>query len=404
MQGEDRLTARSAEALDALVEAGFDPARVAGDLRAEAARAASILSSLNTPVGAGDRALIDVTFARILSRSGRLPVGAGEAALGGDDEAAVDSWIMSGYDSARVPGALRERARRLDAMADAVTSMELDGAESEELITRTLARVDAEADREREDLSIVTAYERRRLTTGVRLADLMSVAAVLLIAGSIVWPVLTSMREQGRRALCQNNLGATAVAMSSYAGSHRDSLPMATASLGGGTWWNVGGDQPQSNSANLYELTRDRYLPLARLACPGNPLAPTAAAAPEARDWRRLEEVSYSYQIMFGREKPRWNGPKAVVLADRSPVVLRAIHGERFDPAADSPNHRSAGQHVLWNDGSVQWMKSPVMENGDNIWLPREVERVVRQLNSPDGAMLRGTETPAAADDTFLGP
>src|SRR5690606_33034858 len=152
----------------------------------------------------------------------------------------------------------------------------------------------------------------RRRGLGVRLADLASVAAVVLIGAGLVLPVLSAVREQARRAACLTNLGSTASAMSSYAHSNRDSLPMATASLGGGHWWDVGSPR-SSNSANLYTLARDGYVTLATLACPGNPSAPTRVPSPDARDWRRLEEISYSYQIMFG-PRPAWNGPHRVVI------------------------------------------------------------------------------------------
>src|SRR5262249_51793433 len=161
--------------------------------------------------------------------------------------------------------------------------------------------------------------------------------AVVLIGCSVIFPILGSMREKQRIRLCMNNLHNTASALDSYARSNRDSLPMATASLGGGKWWDVAPDSMTSNSSNLYTLARESYTPPASRACPGNRGAPTAPANPQARDWRRLEEISYSYQIMFSpAARPNWAaGPRTVVLADRSPVVLRASRGQPFDPFAN---------------------------------------------------------------------
>jgi hypothetical protein len=94
-----------------------------------------------------------------------------------------------------------------------------------------------------------------------------------------------------------------------------------------------------------------------------------------------------------------------VVSADRSPVVLRAVRGQLMDPFANSPNHQGAGQHVLYNDGSAGWLRMPVLEAGDNIWLPRAVEIRLEQMTGRGPIQpLSGTEIPGGADDVFLGP
>jgi len=221
---------------------------------------------------------------------------------------------------------------------------------------------------------------------------------------SVVALALKNISHRGQGASCLNHFRTTASAMSAYAGTHRDQLPMATASLGGGRWWNVDPERPTSNSANLFELARGSYTDVSTLSCPGNRHAPTVMWDENARDWRSIQEVSYSYQIMFGPERPRWTPTqRAVVLTDRSPVVLRAYRGERVDPEANSPNHNGKGQHMLFTDGSAEWARSPVMEDGDNIWLPRAIERVLEGARG--GRIgLEGTETPDSAMDVFVGP
>jgi hypothetical protein len=191
--------------------------------------------------------------------------------------------------------------------------------------------------------------------------------------------------------------------MSAYAGSNRDALPISYASLGGGKWWDVG--KPHSNSANLFTLARAGYSELSSLACPGNPRAVTGPVPKGARDWRSLDEISYSYQIMFGRERPVWNGGvRTVVLADRSPVVPRSVRGEAFDPLANAKNHGGRGQHLLYNDGSAEWARTPVLKNGDNIWLNRALEVRIDFTSSRSIRPLTGTEIPDGADDACLGP
>jgi hypothetical protein len=394
-----------AAALDALVEAGMDEAMVMqrnAALAQRAARIREILGLLDCHTSA-DPALADVTMARILkarreAQHQRQP--AAEPILCPDDEEALDAWVMAGYDAARVPSALRQRARRHQAIATLVRAgrPELD---RELLLDRTLAAVQAQIDKQSEGMVFEAPRPRRG---SLRLADLVSVAAVLLIGSAVLFPVMTAVREQSRRAICHNNLHATAMAMSAYAGSYQDSLPVVTASLGQGRWWDVGRPQ-HSNSANLYTLARTGFTELANLACPGNPVAPTAIIQPDALDWRGLAEISYSYQIMFGPARPGWSsGQRTVVLADRSPVVPRAVRGELIAPFANAPNHGGAGQHVLFNDGAARWLRTPVLDNGDNIWLPRGWEIRIQQMSGRSLDPLSGRELPDAADDAFLGP
>lgn len=402
-----RLSELDEAALEALVEAGFEPSRVIEPLRERAGRVASLLALTRGPVPAMEQALVDVTMARVMRTpapvTSYLDTRDGPARLAPDDDEALDAWVMSGFDTARVPEPFRERARRHESLAGLVTGR-IDHV-GPELADRTLARIQAESDRERRNLDIRTARDRR-MPGGLRLTDLVSVAAALAIGAALVWPVLASFREQARRVQCLANLGNTGRGMETYAASNRDALPLVTASLGGRPWWEVGASDAHSNSANLFSLARSGYVSLASLACPGNPYAPTVVSGPEVRDWRSLEEVSYSYQIMFGRERPMWNAPvRTVVLADRSPVVLRAVRGEPIDPMANAPNHGSQGQHVLFNDGVVEWLRTPVLPGGDNIWLPRAIERRLEEMRRglPAGS-LSGTETPAGVDDAFLGP
>jgi hypothetical protein len=389
--------------IDALFAAALDPDRIGSPGspdRARAGRAVRLLSLLDSDVRPHS-ALADATFARVIQMRRAGDGGLREAPLSIQDQAALDAWVMSGFSASAVSASLRDRARRLDALAGLVTAPAAAqaGIDAPALVEKTLARVQLEIEAQAGRLQLDVRPGRR----GVRLADLVSVAAVLLIGSGILMPILNSVRDQSQRQHCLANLGATAMAFGAYASANRDELPLASASLGTGKWWEVG--QPQhSNSANLFTLVRTGYTPLQNLACPGNPGAATSLPTPDARDWRRLDEVSYSYQIMFGRSRPRWNdGRLTVILADRSPVVPRSIRGEMFNPLANAPNHHGRGQHLLWNDGSSTWAKTPVLATGDNIWLNRAAERVVDVMTGKRLQPLTGTEMPDPGD-VCLGP
>lgn len=417
---QEGLDPADAAALDALVEAGMDVRAASAGPGVDSERVGrlgALLALLECGASPND-SLADVTLVRVMQTrektqaSSRSRVMA-EPLLCSDDQEALDAWVMEGYDAARVPGALRERARRHQRIAELVAGSaaiarsggrwNASPEDTELLVDRTLAAVQADIDKRAEGMVLLETARPRR--SSLRLADIMSVAAVLLIGSAVLFPVMTAVREQGRRTVCSNNLHATAMGMSSYAATYADSLPIATASLGKGRWWDVGRPQ-HSNSANLYTLARTGYAELETLACPGNRAAPTAMLQPDAKDWRRLSEVSYSYQILFGPQRPAWNhGARIVILADRSPVVPRAVRGEMIDPFANALNHGGAGQHVLFNDGAAVWMRTPVLENGDNIWLPRAIEVQIEQMSGRGSIRpLSGTELPTAVDDVFLGP
>lgn len=411
--GQPVLSPADARAVDALFEAGFeaglDLAKAdPGVERARVRRAWSILNLLEVR-SKRDSALVDATLARVMQTQG-AGVGAPDGAMGFEDEAALDAWVMNGFNAERVPGSLRERARRHERLAAMVTQVDAIGGSAESLVERTLSRVQQSIDTDETQMRIET--ERMRLGSGIRLADLISVAAVLLIAAAVIWPVVNNVRDKSRQYACLGNMGRAASAFGLYAGANRDSLPVVNASLGGGTWWNVGDRENRSNSANLFQLTKSGYARLADLACPGNPSAPTGEVRSEATDWRSLDEVSYSYRIMYGQPQARWQptaqslgGNRIVVMTDRSPVVVKSIRGEPVSPLADSMNHRSQGQHILFSDGSSDFFRSPELKNGnsvDNIWLPRFIEQKINELTGKP--VLSGQETPDGADDAFVGP
>jgi hypothetical protein len=249
----------------------------------------------------------------------------------------------------------------------------------------------------------------------LRTADLMTAAALLLIGTAAVGPMVGAMREQSRRVACQGNLQAAGLGFGAYANEFKDAMPMASASIAGSPWWFVGKPE-QSNSANLFTLARTGYSKLDQLACPGNSAACRSDLGPAARDWRNLDEVSYSYQNLFGRpqsrlrgDMPAAGGPVAsghmLVVVDGSPVVRRAVRGQWINPLANSMNHQGKGQNALFSDGAVVWMTSPVLDNGDNIWLPRLLEEALAKRGQPTQAEpINGTEMPATPDDRFVGP
>ncbi|CAG1009591.1 hypothetical protein PHYC_03722 [Phycisphaerales bacterium] len=396
-----RLSGADEAALDALIAAGLDPRRVTG---ADTRRVDRVLSLFNllgfapaSPANVG-AALVDVTMARIL----RAGSHADEAQLSPDDQEALDAFMTVGQRADRVPGPLRDRAERLEklgALATGPTGQRV----SPNLTERTMARIPAR----------VRPQERsfRATLGGFRLTDLVSMAAVVMIAGSVVWPVLSTIRTHQKRGDCGANFASLASAFGLYSNDHRDQLPMATAGLGGANWLEVGSGPGRSNSANLFRLPKLNYASLKTLACPGNGGAACGPCRPDSDDWGCISEVSYSYQNMFGAQRPSWrSGSQSVILADGSPAVRGALSQTRWVPMQNSANHDGKGQWVLLTDGSGGWITSPEV-NGDNIWLTDLQQKIVDDANDrlrPMGMEVRSVKffqtVPESDRDSFLGP
>ncbi len=359
-------------------------------------RAGRLLDLLGASAGPADRALVDLTYLRVM-RASEAP----EAQLESISADGLDAWVQGGFDAANAPASLRDQATQhehLAALCTAPMPGESDGRSAR--IDRTLSTIQEQIDTQSESLRL---DRRRGGLSSLRLSDVISIAAMLLLATAVVLPVLNSVRQTQQVELCRSNFAGVGGAFGMYANSNASALPMASAGLGG-TWLDVGSTPERSNSANLYLLVRTNHVQLEQLACPGNPEAPTVRLASNQTDWRRLEEVSYSYQVTPRGANPSWGGgggQSRIVMADRSPVILRIVRGDTVYPEANSTNHAGEGQHALTSDGSTQWLESPVVE-GDNIWLPRVAEEGIRDARAKLG--LRGDERPTSDRDVFLAP
>jgi len=408
-----------ASALEVLVESNFELSRVPAAFRTRVARVAALLGVLESPARVPDArdagSLVDATLARVMKAErladSAMRTGTRDDALVPGDEDALDSFVTEGYRVERVPASLRPRAVRLFGVGALLTRTHTP-AYSADLAERTMTGVPI---RHRP----VETQRFRINSGGFRFADLVSVAAVLLIGTSVVWPMLATLRGHQQRLACGTNMSSVATAMGLYTGDFQGHLPVASAGLGG-SWWDVGGGPGRSNSANLFRLPKLGYASLGDLACPGNANALCATSCkPEAEDWGCITELSYSYQVMSG-PRPQWQGDRpTVILADGSPVTRKLREGKPWSMTQNSSNHDGRGQWALMTDGSASWLVSPIIAE-DNIWLPGSHDNAVRTANRAIDSMvkagvkkargyiavplLKGDETAESMNDSFLGP
>ncbi len=405
------LSPADTAALDALVESGFDPSLAASEPRT--ARAYALMAGLDAPVADGApeltaesaidrhraRLLMDVTMARVLrsrdsSLVGRIaPDGYVEDGLSEADAGALDQLIASGWKAPREASGVAGLLSLLEANETPTPQ------QRSALIDATLARVQQTIDTQRGRLRLGLEPAEGISRPRIRLADIGAIAAMILVAFGVLSPIVTGSRESAREQICSANLARAGVGFSLFGADNDDRLPHArrTADTRSSAlpWWNVG--QAPSHSANLYVLVRNGYVMISDLACPGNPAAPVNLTDPAATDWKSFDEVSYSYQL-FGHTPPRLSADtRMVLLTDKSPVVARARRGESFNALAPSHSHAGRGQHVLFSDSSLQFLNTPTLPSGDNIWTPRASDGRPRST-------LTGREAPFSRDDAFVGP
>lgn len=401
------LDAAGAEAVDALLDAdahGLGHARFTA-LGGKVSALLGLLESVPAAESQQDRQLlIDVTLARVARcRDSEVAGTIGAAEESGprlDDRSSqeLDRLVSSGWERP-APGSLTSLLASLDAPPGDPA-----GSSSSRLIEATLARVQQAIDGATVRMRLPADEFAVRPRSRVRLWDVVAAAACVALVSAIIAPMLAGLRASSIESQCAMNMGRAGLGFSLFANDHQGALPSVESFerkrevvlhvTPRAVWWTVG--QPaQSHSANLYTLVRGGYASPADLACPGNQRADTELA-PSAEDWGTPESVSYGYQL-FASTQPRWfSGETSLVLADKSPVIERARRGESIDATRSSPNHASRGQNTLWNDGAVRFLQHPVTDRGDNIWLPKPLER----LPAPT---LKGDERPASSTDAFIG-
>lgn len=400
------LAADDAAALEALLAAGFDPAAVPEARRERSRRMLKLLNALeSSPMSSSDRGvLVDVTMARVMRTSREAGPGSAQPLMLTEaDVRAVDAMADAGFDARGVLGDLQPRARKLGEVGSLLRASVTSTSVSASLVDAVMAKVQGVESSRGERMKLRPDRGPMVVPSLGRWRDVLSAAAVLMVATSVVWTLAGATTHYARRASCMAGLGGVATAMGQYTNDFNGELPMAAASMAGQPWWDVQRDKAVSNSSNLFTLARKNYAPLSSLACPGNADAcRSASCEPDAVDWSSLKEVSYSYQIMFGQHRPVWKGAtQRVVLADRSPVVRRAVMHQAIRPDENSVSHDGAGQQVLFSDGSVRWLRTPVLPSGDNIWLPMPTVMLNQQ---PTGIEIHGNELPTSPDDGFVGP
>lgn len=291
-------------------------------------------------------------------------------ALSDDDRRLLDALVDNGFNASALEpltASDRLRVQKLMAMFQLLRDYPVEDAD-DALLDATMARINR-YEQLREDrmsldpqaaaVAMESSTMKRRF---IRMPDLITIAAVLLIAAGIGWPVLTNVRQRSLDSICANNLRMTGIGFQQYASDYENTVPTAQAGLHN-VWSSLA-----HNVVNLQPLVEGGYCDLNHLNCPGH---------------KGDRGESYSYQWQSTDRPMRWEGQRVnVVLGDRNPLIDAARAGAYASPLTLSLNHGGRGQNVLWTDGSTVWLSEPIVSRDDNIWLPEGAERLIEGLKT----------------------
>lgn len=296
------------------------------------------------------------------------------AALCDADQRALDILIEHGFDLERASAAHPAESRRLAAAhalfarLDAYETGPIDAS----LVDLTLARIAREDAEESERMRI-----EPRAGWGIgsgRWHDFIAVACAAILLFSIGAPLVSWV--SGRRAdrRCGDNLRQLGAGIASYVGDHKH-MPIAAGfapNLGSLTGW-----KDYQNGKHLSPLTAGSYCDAECLACGNDDTG-----------------EGYAYQVPTRRGHFAWSGGfRAPAVADRNPVIDLVRRGQSVGSyTMNSPEHRGRGQNILFTDGSVEFIGSPVLSlpasaimppHSENIWLPMDAQQLEDGLDAP---------------------
>jgi len=215
------------------------------------------------------------------------------------------------------------------------------------------------------------------------LLEILVVVGIIAVLMALLLPGLEKARESAVAVKCANNLRQIGAALSMYGNENHGAYPRTSyvpgAALAQGT--NAGAPDPfrpggplaNDVTADLFLLLRTQRLPAVVFTCPltdVNTFEPDPAPRPELRSnfTDRRKNLGYSYA-----------NPYPDAAAEAVGYRLSTRLGAAFALAADlnpgtgdssnSRNHESRGQNVLFGDGHVEWLDSPLVAvSRDNIY------------------------------------
>ena len=286
-----------------------------------------------------------------------------ERTLSEVDGLAVDLLIEHGFDLDSAIRANPTSADRLRAAHTLFTNLDAYEAEpvDDSLVDATMARIAREDEAVRDRMRFDNTTQPSR--GGGHWNDFIGLACAGILLLAVGVPIASWVRGRNADARCGENMRLLGSGLASYVTDHSH-MPIAAgfapdlSSLG--SWSQYRGGK------HLVALTDGQYCETGCLAC-GN------------------DETGegYAYQVPHSTAHYTWqNGVRAPAIADRNPVIDLRRRGQQIGTLImNSPEHGGRGQNVLFTDGSVEFLGSPIVvipacsllpSHTENIWLPMD--------------------------------
>jgi hypothetical protein len=279
-------------------------------------------------------------------------------------------------DLAALPAERRTRGERLLRLVEGLDRHEVVLDDADTLVAATLARVAAED--EARDERMRFSSEHAALRHRRRLADMVAVASVAILATSVLVPLANWSSGRALDARCANNLRLVSSGLAHYVADN-GALPMAAGfSPGAIVEWSR-----FRHASNLRTLIGSHYCSADCLRCPGDDDA----------------DACYAYRVPTSEASLRPDlEPTAIVVGDRNPLIDLCRRGSQIVRVTlNSASHGGRGQNVLRADGTIVFLTDPRISSADapnapsdNIWLPFG--------NEPSSLLNR----PGRVEDVFL--
>ncbi|MBU0718307.1 MAG: hypothetical protein KJ749_08670 [Planctomycetes bacterium] len=316
--------------------------------------------------------------------------------IGDEDREWIEAELLRDAEFRTKSDRLGDALRPLDYFTPATQPTGLADRVLRAIEQRRLAKdVDADASTSRSGLATGEGYQPR---LRFRMREILAVAASIALLVAVALPAVGNLRSRVRRTMCASNLGSISRGVALYQQASAGSLPFA--GLVREAAWLPGAARSRplaSNSRHVYRLVKLSFAEPKDFVCPadhdGQPMRADELA--DYDDFAGPNNVSYASLNLAG-EHPNTRPPTPIAyMSDANPLFVNGRFDAKVDPSkANSRNHpRAAGQSVLYLDGSVRWLTSPVYgAKRDNLWLAGDRRAYV------------GIEIPVSDDDAFLIP
>ena len=282
----------------------------------------------------------------------------------------------------------------------------------DELVRKTIWRVNKHADSSRRQLQQLLASEQtRNVVTKSQLwwnlSKIALAAAVFMLIVGVVVPTLGVARQKYRQKRCLMQMSGIFQGLSNYISDHDGQSP-AVATIAGAPWWKVGdqGRENQSNTRHLYLLPKGGYVELSNFVCPGYKgeklFKFNDSQIKKLKDFPSRGYITFSFQIRCQRTRSGKLMCRKVLMADRNPLFEKLpedftgefqLHLSRESLTLNSNNHNRRGQNVMFGDGHVEFLKTRFIGIAkDDIFTLQDTD------------VYQGCEVPSCETDFFLAP